>query len=78
MQSREETPARAVSPLWTRPVFVLAGLVLILLLNAFILVKQGTGDTMNQVAEQNEQTLSETEDIYSSNSSFDIESYVQQ
>ncbi len=76
MQKSEQSPRER--PLLARPAFVLAGLFFVIMMNAFILLKQGSGDGNNQVAEQNEQTLSDSEDLYTSNSSFDIESYVQQ
>ncbi|HSU29526.1 MAG TPA: hypothetical protein VLJ68_14160 [Chitinophagaceae bacterium] len=78
MEKSEQSATVRTRPLLARPIFVVAGLFLVLLMNAFILVKQGSGDNNSQVVEQNEQTLSDSEDLYTSNSSFDIESYVQQ
>ena len=75
LENLGEKSASAPRPLVARPVFVLAGLFLVLLINLFILVGQGS-DPGTSVAEQNEQSLSETE-LYTGNS-YDIESYVQQ
>ncbi|MBL7708785.1 MAG: hypothetical protein JNJ86_06910 [Chitinophagaceae bacterium] len=74
LQHNEKTVWETMGSFISRPVVVIAGLFVILLVNAFMVLRQDTTTSnLGFVADQTEQLVTDNEYVLATNSSFDYE-----
>ena len=76
LQREERTVWESIGSFLSKPAVAMAGLGMILILNVFVLFKQGNFQDAASVASQSAQ-ITDSESILASNSSFDYENLVQ-
>jgi hypothetical protein len=76
LQREERTVWESIGSFLSKPAVAMAGLGMILILNIFVLFKQGNFQDAASVANQSVQ-VTDSESIIASNSSFDYENLVQ-
>jgi len=77
MARGEEQVNQNSRSIFARPAFVLAGLVLVLIVNAFILFRQGSSTESSTLTGQNEQVTADNDYLMATTNSYDFENLEQ-